>query len=88
MFLVLQIDAVPDLECLRSAVEIFLLKAVELDDFGVACDDLYLVTFRCPAPLRCADLVAVQSEGVTAAAGFPTETGLRKPTPTRLFGEV
>jgi len=88
MFLVFQIDAIPNLERFCGTVEVLLVKAIQLNDFGVACDDLDLVTFRRSAPLCCADLIAVQCEGLATAAGFPAETGFRQSASTRLLAKV
>lgn len=45
MFLVFEVDAIPDLESLCGAIKVFLFESVELDDGGVPCDDFDLVAF-------------------------------------------
>ena len=39
MFLVFEIDPIPDLEGFCGAIEIFLFESIELNDGWVPCDD-------------------------------------------------
>ncbi len=79
MFFLLHVDAVPNLECLYDTIVIILFEAIQLDHCRVFGMNLQFVAFRCFAPVRRTDLVAVESEGfaVFLTTRFPAESALR-----------
>lgn len=88
VLLVLQRRAVPVLEDLAETLVVFLREAVQLDDAGVALQDLHLVAARGSAPLCAADVALVQCEGLTAGRRLPAQSVLGKPALAGLFGEI
>lgn len=88
MFLVLQHGAVPVLEDLAKAFVILLLETVQLDDARVALQDSDLVSPGGSTPLGASNVAVIEGEGVTAARGLPSETGLCESALAALLGEV
>lgn len=88
MLLGIEVDAIPVFEDFDKTLEVFLLKAVEMDYFGGALENLDLEAFRGAAPLGTGNVAAVESPGVATARGLPAETIFSEATFTGLLGEV
>jgi hypothetical protein len=89
VLLCLENDAVPVLEEAANAVVVILGETIELvDDCVFTAEDLDLVALCCSAPLCSADGGLVESEGIAAADGFPSEAALGKTDLASLLAEV
>ncbi|RBQ83434.1 hypothetical protein VDGD_20950 [Verticillium dahliae] len=88
VLLVLEGRAVPVLEELRQALKLLLREAVELDDAGVAAEDLDLVALGGATPLGGCDGAGVEGEGVTSAGGLPSQARLGESALAARLGQI
>jgi hypothetical protein len=82
------LNAVPGLEDLAETLVVFLRKSVELNDTGIAMQDLDLVPSRRSAPLCGADAGVLQCEGLAATRWLPTQAILGKSALACLLRQV